>query len=130
MSKYIDIDGQRISYEEEGSGKAVVLLHGWGQNKEMMGYIFNHLKESFHVVSLDFPGFGESDDPKDVWTMEDYERVFTKFLEELKIEKPILIGHSFGCRVAIRYVAHNQDNINKMCLTGAAGIKPKRGLDY
>ena len=130
MSKFIDINQQKISYEEAGSGKDVVLLHGWGQNKEMMSYIFNHLKESFHVVSLDFPGFGESEDPKEVWTMDDYEAVFSEFLKELNINNPILIGHSFGCRVAIRYAAHNQANVHKMCLTGAAGIKPKRGLDY
>ena len=44
--------------------------------------------------------------------------------------KPILIGHSFGCRVAIRYAAMYPDNVRKMCLTGAAGIRPKHGLDY
>ena len=130
MNKYIDINGQRVSYMEEGQGKDVILMHGWRQNKEMMGYIFDHLKESFHVISLDFPGFGESEEPKEVWGMEEYEEFFKNFLNALNLNKPILIGHSFGCRVAIRYAAHNQDNINKMCLTGAAGIKPKRGLDY
>ena len=44
------------------------------------------------------------------------------------MDNPILIGHSFGCRVAITYASSNK--VNKMILTGAAGIKPKRGLDY
>lgn len=130
MSKFIDINNQKISYEESGSGKDIILMHGWGQNKEMMAYIFNYLKDSFHVISLDFPGFGESEEPKEVWGMDEYEEVFKNFLKALNIEKPILIAHSFGCRVAIRYAAHNPANVYKMCLTGAAGIKPKRGLDY
>ena len=130
MSKFITIDNIKIAYVEEGTGKDVVLLHGWGQNKEMMGKIMEHLKEDFHVVALDFPGFGESDNPPVAWGVEDYEDLLHKFNQELNITKPILIGHSFGCRVAIRYAADYPDDINKMVLTGAAGIRPKRGLDY
>lgn len=130
MSEFITINDLNIAYEEAGTGKDVVLLHGWGQNKEMMANIFHHLKDSFHVVSLDFPGFGESDEPHDVWGVSDYEAFLHEFMTQLHITKPILIGHSFGCRVAIRYAKDHPDNVNKMCLTGAAGIRPKRGLDY
>ncbi len=130
MSKNIIINNLNIAYIDEGSGKDVVLLHGWGQNKEMMSYIFDYLKSSFHVYALDFPGFGESEEPKEAWGVKEYEDMFREFIEKNNIEKPILIGHSFGCRVAIRYAADYPNDINKMCLTGAAGIKPKRGLDY
>lgn len=129
MDKEITIKGIRTSYKEEGSGKHVVLLHGWGQNKEMMDAIFEHLKDRFHVVSLDFPGFGQSEDPKEPWGVPDYREFLEEFLQKLDIQKPIFIGHSFGCRVAIRYAALHHD-VEKMVLTGAAGIKPKHGMDY
>ncbi len=118
------------SFIVEGSGNDVVLLHGWGQNKEMMGNIFEHLKDRFRVWALDFPGFGESGEPPVAWGVEDYELFLEEFIRVNDIVDPILIGHSFGCRVAIRYAAKNQNNVKKMCLTGAAGIRPKHGLDW
>lgn len=118
------------AYIEAGNGNDVILLHGWGQNKEMMQVIFDHLKDRFHVWALDFPGFGESDEPPVAWGVEDYELFLEDFIHENEIKNPILIGHSFGCRVAIRYAAKNQENVKKMCLTGAAGIRPKHGLDW
>jgi len=45
--KFINIDGININYKLEGEGKPVILLHGWGQNLQMMDYIFNHLKSNF-----------------------------------------------------------------------------------
>ncbi len=125
-----NINGINTAYIEAGNGNDVILLHGWGQNKEMMQMIFDHLKDRFHVYALDFPGFGESDEPPVAWCVEDYELFLEDFIHENGIQKPILIGHSFGCRVAIRYAAKNQDNVKKMCLTGAAGIRPKHGLDW
>ena len=125
-----NINGINTAYIEAGNGNDVILLHGWGQNKEMMQKIFDHLKDRFHVWALDFPGFGESDEPPVAWGVEDYELFLEDFIRENGIVNPILIGHSFGCRVAIRYAAKNQDNVKKMCLTGAAGIRPKHGLDW
>lgn len=125
---FIEIDDQKINYKIEGSGKNVVLMHGWGQNLQMMDYIFNHLKNNFRVLSFDFLGFGESDEPKKSIDVQEYTEIFKKMLDVLDIENPILIGHSFGCRVAIRYAFKNP--VNKMILTGAAGIKPKRSVFY
>ncbi len=130
MSKFQEIYGVKTAYEEEGSGRDVILLHGWGQNKEMMSCIFEHLKTDFHVFSLDFPGFGESQDPPEAWGVGDYEAFLQDFIQKNSIRNPILIGHSFGCRVAIRYSAEHPGDVNKMCLTGAAGIRPKRGMDW
>lgn len=130
MTKYIEIKGVKTAYLDEGNGKDMILLHGWGQNKEMMGQIYEHFKDRFHVWSLDFPGFGESEDPNEPWGVKDYEDFLSDFIKANAIQKPILIGHSFGCRVAIRYAADHPDNVLKMCLTGAAGIRPKRGLEW
>lgn len=123
------IDDLNIHYEQKGKkGKAVVLLHGWGQNTEMMDYIAEFLKKHFKVYNLDFPGFGKSDEPKTPWSVEDYSEFLKKFTDSFNIENPILIGHSFGCRVAIRYAYKYP--VYKMVLTGAAGIRDKRGLKY
>lgn len=125
---FIKVDGININYKLEGTGKPVILLHGWGQNIEMMDFIFNHLKDNLRVLSYDFAGHGRSEEPLEPWGVKEYTDNLSKLIKEFNMDNPILIGHSFGCRVAITYASSNK--VNKMILTGAAGIKPKRGLDY
>lgn len=123
------IDGIKCHYIKYGDkGRQVILLHGWRQNTTMMDYIGRFLADHFIVYNLDFPGFGESDEPPYAFGVEDYTEFLRHFSESLKIEDPILIGHSFGCRVACRYAFKYP--VHRMVLTGAAGIRDKRGLDY
>ncbi len=118
-----------INYEISGKGnQTVVLLHGWGQNIEMMKPIGQSLEENNRVVYLDFPGFGESDEPEEGWDVYQYAKMLDVFLNDIDVKNPVLIGHSFGCRVSICY--NLIADVSKMVFTGAAGIKPKRKLDY
>ena len=78
-----------INYVQYGNkkGKDVVLLHGWGQNIEMMDPIGKALSKDFHITILDLPGFGNSSEPTYGYTIYDYYEVFSEFLEKLKIKK-------------------------------------------
>lgn len=125
----IKIGGINLHYERYGEkGRPVLLLHGWGQNCEMMAFIGEFLKSHFIVYNFDLPGFGESDDPPVTWGTEDYCLFLRRFCEEEGIDDPIIIGHSFGCRIALQYAYRFP--VHKMVLTGAAGIRDKRGVDY
>jgi len=125
----IVIDDINLHYEKKGTkGKAVVLLHGWGQNTQMMEFISDFLCKHFVVYNIDFPGFGLSDEPKETWGVIDYMEFLHSFLVKKKVDKPIFIAHSFGCRVALRYAY--KYGAYKMVLTGAAGIRDDRGLDW
>lgn len=124
----IKIDEIQIHYVQEGSGKDIVLLHGWGQNTEMMQPVMDHLKNTHRVFALDFPGFGQSEDPKVPYGVPEYAQLLRSFIVQLGIETPIFIGHSFGCRVAIHYGSTYP--VEKMILTGAAGLRSKRALGY
>lgn len=126
---FIDIKDLKCHYEKKGNkGKNVILLHGWGQNTKMMDYISEFLSKHFKVYNLDFPGFGESKEPSEAWGNEDYVEFLKEFVDKLKIKNPILIGHSFGCRVAL-YYAYKYP-VYKMVLTGAAGIRAKRTIKW
>lgn len=125
----IKIQDLNVYYEKSGSkGSKVVLLHGWGQNTEMMAFIAEHLKNRFIVYNIDFPGFGKSEEPKVAWGCEDYTEFLHDFCVKNKIDNPIFIAHSFGCRIAVRY-AHKY-GASKMCLTGAAGIRDDRTFSW
>ena len=59
--KIKDID---VNYIQYGKGKDIILLHGWGQNIEMMKPIGDNLANNYRITIIDFPGFGESEEPK------------------------------------------------------------------
>lgn len=111
-----------------GEGEAIVLLHGWGQNQYMMKFLADYFKEHYKVVNMDLPGFGESDEPDTVWDIQMYADALQELLTTLQIHRPILIAHSFGARIALRFALCYP--VDKMVLTGAAGIKNKRGFSY
>ena len=96
------------------------------QNIEMMRPIGDNFQDRFRITILDFPGFGESEEPKEAWTIEDYELMLEEFLKKVNVKKPIVIGHSFGGRVAIRYSARNP--ISKLVLFGSPCIRIQEEL--
>ena len=125
----IKIQDLNVYYEKSGrKGKKVVLLHGWGQNTKMMSFIADALSKHFIVYNIDFPGFGESQEPSVVWGCEDYTEFLHEFCVKNKIDNPIFIAHSFGCRIALRYAY--KYGAYKMVLTGAAGIRDTRTLSW
>ena len=92
----------------------------------MMRPIGDNFQNRFRITILDFPGFGESEEPKEAWTIEDYELMLEEFLKKVNVKKPIVIGHSFGGRVAIRYSARNP--ISKLVLFGSPCIRIQEEL--
>ena len=122
----INVKNLSINYIQYGEGNDIVLLHGWGQNIEMMRPIGDNFQDRFRITILDFPGFGESEEPKEAWTIEDYELMLEEFLKNVNVKKPIVIGHSFGGRVAIRYSARNP--ISKLVLFGSPCIRIQEEL--
>ena len=106
----MNIDGININYIDFGNKKkkAIVLLHGWGQNIEMMQMLGEPFKDDFRIVAIDFPGFGLSEEPKKVMDVSGYTNILEKLLDKLNIKKPILVGHSFGGRVSVKYASRNE----------------------
>lgn len=113
-----------VHYIKEGSGKDIILLHGWGTSSQTFVDTINLLKEKYTVYAIDLPGFGKSLEPDYPYNLDNYVELLKMFIEDKNIESPIIIGHSFGGRVAIKYASSNK-NISKMVLIDSAGLKPK-----
>ncbi len=127
---YINLCGLQINYETYGEGKELILLHGWGANIQSLNPIILELSTSFKVIALDFPGFGKSQTPKTVWGISDYARLVKELIDRLSIDKPIILGHSFGGRVIIYLTGKFKVSAHKLILVDSAGIKPKRSIKY
>ena len=102
----IVIKDVKVNYKLYGEGiDTIVLLHGWGQNIQMMEPIGNNLCKEAKILIIDLPGFGKSEEPNIIWTMYDYAECVHELLEKLDIKNPILMGHSFGGKISLIYAS-------------------------
>lgn len=126
MTKKVNLTD--INYIQYGNdkGKDIVLLHGWGQNIEMMKPLGDLLADNYHITIIDLPGFGKSKEPATILDVGDYTEIVHDLLKSLKVVKPTLIGHSFGGRISICYGASY--DVEKLVLCGAPCVKTKKEL--
>lgn len=117
----IKIGTINVNYIQYGSGRDIVLLHGWGQNIEMMKPLGDRLSNKFRITILDLPGFGNTPSPSEAWDIYKYEELLEEFLNKLKIKNPIMMGHSFGGRIAIIYAS--KQKTDKLVLFGSPCIR-------
>lgn len=120
----------RVSYYKLGEGKPLVVLHGWGANADVMLQLSEKLSDLRTCYILDLPGFGESDDPPTGWAIEDYANCVVNFMREKSLEKADLLVHSFGARIMLKMLGEKMIEINSVLVTGGAGLKPKRSLNF
>lgn len=130
MEKTIDIDGVSLHYRDSGEENLppVILMHGWGCNVDTVASIENIFKGRMRVLNVDLPGHGQSSEPPSVWGVEDFTAMMEKFISRLGLVRPSLVGHSFGGRISLLLSSRN--DVGKVLLVDAAGIKPKRGFNY
>lgn len=122
-----------IAWYQTGTGKPLLILHGWGSDSNVMLPVAKSLSDIRTCYLLDLPGFGESPEPLTAWSVSEYADAVEAFiLHHFKDQKIDLFVHSFGARVAIKMLNHKQAAtvIDKVIFTGAAGLKPKRKLNY
>ncbi len=104
------------------SQKTIIFLHGWGNSSEVFKPLSYYLKDDFLVYALDLPGFGKSPIKKPM-ALKDYADFVYEFIKNNNIEKPILIGHSFGGAVAAKLAILYPNSISKLVLVGASAIR-------
>ena len=99
---YKDVSVNYVFYDNK-SKINLVYLHGWGQNIEMMMPIAKPFIKKYNILIIDLPGFGLSEEPKDVWDIYEYANMVFELTKKCKMSNPILIGHSFGGKISIAY---------------------------
>lgn len=119
-----------LHYLEQGSGeRTVILMHGWSGSSQSLKDLQELLASGgFHVFNLDLPGFGGTVLPPKAFKLDDYQATILKFIADKKITKPILIGHSFGGKIALKIAATHPDAISAVVAMGASGIEPKNSF--
>ena len=120
--------GRSVFYEDRGQGDPVIFLHGWGCDHAEFARFWPVLEGSRRILSLDLPGFGASEEPAQIWGIDEYTRCLEAFCDHLGLSSPALVGHSFGGRMAIVFASRRP--AERLVLADSAGIKPRRSLSY
>ncbi len=104
LGRFITVDGVRLHYLDEGNGPPVVLLHGNAlQLQDFLGSgLVGALSQRHRVIVFDRPGFGHSERPGGrLWTPQTQAVLLQQALLQLGVERPVVVGHSWGALVAL-----------------------------
>ncbi|MFN3916119.1 MAG: alpha/beta fold hydrolase [Flavobacteriales bacterium] len=123
--KYININGLSIRYHDEGSGPAVVMIHGMFASLYSFQDWTHALKENYRAISFDLPGFGFSDAPNGKLSMQWYCDFVDLFLKELYLTDVVLCGNSLGGWIAWEYTWRYPGKVKKLVLLAPAGFIDK-----
>ena len=110
------IDDYCLAYDDVGEGQEVILIHGFPLSKRMWNPQVGSLVASgFRVLTLDLPGFGESD-TMPVKSMADYADILAKFMDFLKIPRAVVGGMSMGGYVLLEFIARYSHRLDAVLL--------------
>lgn len=135
MQDSVVINQQLIVYNvlNREREKSLVFLHGWRSQGLVWKDIADKMNnQGFAIYMLDLPGFGDSPQPKSAFSVQDYADVVGEFIKKLKLNNVILIGHSFGGRIAIKLSAIYPNLIKKIVLVDSAGLaeNKSKGISF
>jgi pimeloyl-ACP methyl ester carboxylesterase len=129
MTKQIIISEVVVSYDirrtDSPHNATLVLLHGWGGSKESWKNNIPTFSKYFNCVALDLPGFGESEEPNKPWDTLEYTNFVKEFIKVLKIQSPVIVGKSFGGRIAIMFASKWPKEVSRLILVSSAGLEGK-----
>jgi pimeloyl-ACP methyl ester carboxylesterase len=122
--KKVLIDNLNVNYKIEGEGFPFLILHGWGGSSNSWSEVQKILsKNGFIVIVLDLPGFGKTPSPVEPWEIKDYTDFLLKLIDKLNIRQMVLLGHSFGGRISIRFASLYPERLKYLILCASAGVK-------
>ncbi len=124
--RFETLEGVRVRYVERGSGPSLVLLHGFASSIYTWKDVLPALSRERRVVALDFPGFGQSDQPADL-SFDLFPRVVLGLMDRLGIHRATLVGNSMGGAVAVVIAARRPERVERLVLIDAAGYNTDPG---
>ncbi len=107
--------------EKYGDEAQIVAMHGWGRNR----HDFAPVLGGYNALSLDLPGFGATSAPDEPWSTRDYADVLAEAVAQS--EPLIIMGHSFGGRVAVQFAAAYPERVKALILTGVPLLRAELG---
>ena len=129
--KWYDIEGLKVHCMTAGSGEPVVLLHGWGASWHYWRWLMIELADAgFAAYAPDLVGHGQTDKPPLAYSDADYDAFVRRLLAHLSLQRVILIGHSMGGYVALRYSLDHPEQVCRLVLVDPLYTKGQMTVNW
>lgn len=126
-SHYLNLDGHRLHYIDEGQGPVLVALHGNPTWSFFYRKVIDRLRHHYRVIALDNMGCGFSDKPQDYdYTLERHITNLSRFLESLRIDSCSFMVHDWGGAIGMGYAVRNPEKIEKIIVFNTAAFRSRR----
>lgn len=125
--KFLELHGDRIAYRDQGSGEALLLIHGMAGSSETWRAVLPRLAKKYRVVAPDLLGHGQSAKPRGDYSLGAFAVWLRDFLDELGITHATVVGHSLGGGVAMQFVYQHPDYCRRLVLIASGGLGPDVG---
>lgn len=132
QSKFVNVDGANLHFVIKGAGRSVVLIHGNPGSCQDWTRLYSPLAARYQAMAFDRPGHGHSDRPNhggDV-TVEVQARLLCEALDQLRVERPILVGHSWGGALAMVYAMLYPRDVAGLVLLAPAVYESDDGVSF
>jgi pimeloyl-ACP methyl ester carboxylesterase len=130
-SEFVTVDGARLHFVIRGAGRPVVLIHGNPGSCQDWAQLYTPISARYQVIAFDRPGHGHSDRPnhRDI-TVDVQAQMLHTSLRELQVERPILVGHSWGGALALAYALEFPDDLSGLVLLAPAVYESDDGVSF
>ena len=119
------VHGHRRAFVRAGSGPALLLLHGIGNNCQTWAGVIDRLAETHTVIAPDLLGHGASDKPRGDYSIAAYANGMRDLLTVLDIERATVVGHSLGGGIALQFAYQFPERCERLALVGSGGLGPE-----
>jgi pimeloyl-ACP methyl ester carboxylesterase len=127
-SRFADVEGVgRVHYQEKGTGRALLLIHGNNSSAYSWTDVFDELAKEFRVVALDLKGFGFTAKPDGDYRVETQAALVVRLMDRLGIERATLCGSSMGGAVALAAAINYPQRVDALILVGSSAFMETRG---
>jgi pimeloyl-ACP methyl ester carboxylesterase len=119
LGKFVEVDGIMLHYLERGTGEPLILLHGNGSTIDDFASagLIDTAAKRYRVIAFDRPGFGHSERPRStIWTAEAQAALIERALSKIGVNSAIVLGHSWGCSVAVALALKCPDMVTSLVL--------------
>jgi abhydrolase domain-containing protein 6 len=124
QKKGVRVGDHEIVYLDGGHGETILMLHGFGANKDNWTRFAKFISPAYHVVALDLPGFGESTCLEDAsYSIADQAERLTRFADAVGLKKFHIVGNSMGGHIAARYTVMFPERVLTLGLFDSGGVR-------
>ena len=109
--KFIEVNGSKMAYVDEGEGPVVLFLHGNPTSSYLWRNIIPYVSDNHRVIAVDLIGMGDSGKPDIPYTFADHVSYLDGFIESLNLQDVTLVVHDWGSALGMRYARLNEENV-------------------